>query len=526
VSNLARAGQILDGGRFPTLELVVISDLQRTSFDDSLTVDLPANVTTYLLPIGTVSHDNVAVTRVDVASSIVDIDQPVKLRVEVSNYSEAALSDWGVSLYLEGERVAQTTIDLAAGETGRATLTASPRARGWLTGYVEIEDDEFVDDNRRYFTLHVAEARQILLVRGLGSDTRYLELVLSRDIARGESVFSLELIAESALSSTSLNDFDAIVLHGVNSLSSGQITALTRFVSNGGGVMIFEGAEEGAPGVSALVEAMGGGRFTNYLGTAGSGVPVSAASRFDREHPLFASVFETEATVGSEVEKPVVFRMRTYLPGDGDEQTIIAASGGEPFMQEIRGQQGRVLVLPFLAQPDWSDLPVRGLFVPLLHRSMYYLTSADQTSGDGFVIGTLPQYRVAASGAASRIVIRAVGGEEWVPEQRPGIQGVVFTIPRSITTPGVYDIVIDGVVSSKIAINSAPLESDLRRITVTEAREFLEQITDSPVTVLQSLSLTDASAMSSRGGDGMEIWNVFLGLALLIMVTEMLVAMK
>ncbi|MFC2085860.1 hypothetical protein ACFLRO_01465, partial [Bacteroidota bacterium] len=509
----------------PNKEMFLVSDFQSTNFPDSLDVDIPPGIRAYLVPVGSLVQDNAAVTSVEVVSSIVDQDQPVTVRATVSNFGETDLQNWGVSVYLMDDRVAQATIDLDAGTSAGINLVMSPGQRGWLPAYVEIEDDNFEIDNRRYFTLHVPQVRRILVVRGDDTNSQYVELALSRELSRGGSVFEIHPAQESALASVTIADYDAVVLHGVHDYSSGQIASLANYVSGGGGLFIFTGDSGPASDQQALLSALGGGSYTAMTGSRGAEVAVATLDDIDREHPIFSGVFDQNERARIDIGHPAVYRMAGYRPGAGDEHTVITTTSSVPFLQEIRGGKGRVLMVPFLPEPEWTDLPLRGLFVPLLHRSMYYLTSSEGESGDGVIAGSSNQIRL-GTGQDSQVKLVSADGEEWIPEKRGGLRGLLLTIPPSIREPGVYDITADGTTIQRIAINGAPAESDLRRLGAAEVATRIESPAGYPVVVLNSTAAERSSAGRDNQQAGNEIWNVFLGLALVFLVLEMLVAKR
>ncbi|MFV1980053.1 MAG: BatA domain-containing protein, partial [Rhodothermia bacterium] len=314
-SAINRGLKALAQSSHPNRELFLISDLQATTFSDSLDVEIPPGVRVYLIPVGKAVNSNAAVSRVEIVSSIVDLDQPVSLRATVDNYGTTDLQNWGVSVYLAGDRVAQATVNLEAGESAAVNLVMSPGERGWLPGYVEIEDDEFDFDNRRYFTLHVPQIRNILVVRGDGTNSEYLEFALSRELSRNGSVFEIEAVEESALSSISISDYDAIILYGVRFFSSGQIASIANFVSSGGGLLILTGDSGPAPDQQALLRALGGGIYTSMAGQQGAAVAVAALGEIDKEHPVFSGVFDQNDTEPIDVGHPAVYRMAVYRPG-------------------------------------------------------------------------------------------------------------------------------------------------------------------------------------------------------------------
>ena len=88
------------------------------------------------------------------------------------------ISGYVASVFLEGERVAQATVDLEPGIPARASFIVTPQQRGWLTGVVQIEEDAFTSDNIRHFTLNVPEQRQLLIVRGEGQGVEFCRTCL------------------------------------------------------------------------------------------------------------------------------------------------------------------------------------------------------------------------------------------------------------------------------------------------------------------------------------------------------------
>ncbi|MGA7304620.1 MAG: BatA and WFA domain-containing protein [Rhodothermales bacterium] len=523
---LANAASALTGANYPVREVYVVSDFQKTNFADSGSVDLSDASRIVLVPIGNQSVDNAAITRARIASSIVEVNQPVTVEVEVQNFGKVPIRNWGLSVYLEGERVAQSTLTLEAGQQGVAPISVTPRSRGWLRGRAVLEEDGFEFDNERWFTLHVPEERKVLIVRGANRNAAYLDLALNTQLRDGRSLFQLDYVDEDAVSGTFARDYDGVVLLGVRRITGGMATALAAFIEDGGGVLMFAGEEAGSGAYDQLLEMVGAGSFDGLV-SASSPAPIATVDRLDREHPLFRGVFDNDDADGRDVERPSIMKLVRYRPGDGDEQTLLSTTIGLPMLQEVRFAAGRMLIAPFLPDPGWTDLPVRGLFVPLLFRSMYYLTSADALSGDGIRSGAGTIYRLPARGNTSRIRIVSESGREWIPEQRTSTQGVYFTLPSTLRAPGIYDVMGDGGLVQRFAVNPDALESNLERIDATTAAARLEELTGADVSVVNvgPSSATPGEAIRSAE-TGVEIWNVFLAVALIFLVAEMLVAAR
>lgn len=523
---LETAAAALAGATNPAREVYLVSDLQKTNFTDSAAVDLADAARLVLVPVGSQTTDNAAVTGARVASSIIELDQPATVEVDVQNFGTTPITNWGLSVYLEGERVAQTNLTLEAGGHGVTSISVTPRSRGWLRGRVVLEDDAFEYDNERWFTLHVPEERRILVIRGSDRNDAYIDLALSAELGDGRPLFELDYRDVGAVSGTFTGEYDGIVLVGVQRVTPGLATALAAFVEDGGGVLLFAGEEAAAGTYDRLLEMVGGGSFDG-VASSQSAAALTTVDRLDREHPLFRGVFEDGESAERNVERPTVKKIVRYRPGSGDEQTLLTTTVGLPMLQEIRFAAGRMLVAPFLPDPSWTDLPVRGLFVPLLIRSMYYLTSDDEGLGDDVAAGAGTTFRLTTHGETSRMRIVSASGREWIPEQRMSAQGIYFTIPPTLRAPGIYDVVGANGLIRRFAVNLDPLESNLERLDADQAARRLEAWTGAPVSVLDldasGVTPTEAIRVGERG---VEIWNVFLSIALIFLIAEMLVAAR
>ena len=392
----------------------------------------------------------------------------------------------------------------------------------------QVEDDAFSADNVRHFTLHVPSERELLVVRGAGQETRYVDLALSPELVQGRVAFRTETIDEDALAATSLGGYDAVVLVGPSTLSSGEISALTRYVDAGGGVLFFPSSQARPDDYNALFDQLGGGRqFSGFSGELGAGQSIAAFDRVELEHPLFEGVFD-EAQTGedTEVESPAIYYAMNYASQGGAAQTLIQLSNGFPFLQEVRHGSGVALISAVAPSPQWSELPVRGLFIPLLYRSVYYLSAGEAVAGERLTVGQPGELRI--TGVSESATVRLVGpdGTERTPEQRTLFGATLLQTDASLRTPGIYEVRTDDALVRRVAFNLDPRESDPATVAADSASQALAPVLGAAPGVLQ-LDEGEAPQVAQalqQQRVGTEIWNVFLLLALGFLVTEMLIA--
>ncbi|MFB6278517.1 MAG: BatA domain-containing protein [Salinibacter sp.] len=514
----------------PQTVVYVASDLQASTLGDSLSQQLsePDGVQVQLLPVQTRAQSNVGISDVTVTSRIAEVDQPVQLEATLVNHGTEPLRNYVASVYLAGDRVAQATTTLKPGLETTVSFTVTPQTRGWLDGAVVTEDDDFPVDDRHHFSLHVPKERRVLLVRGDGQNTQYLDLALSADMIENQVAFRTTAIEEGELATAELGSYDAVLLAGPRSLSSGEVDALTRYVDRGGGLLLFPSAQARPEDYNALFGALQAGSFRGFSGSLSGDRTVASFERVDLAHPLFKGVFSSERRrEDASVEQPEIRHVMNFRPSGRAGQTLIELSNGFPFLHEVRHGGGRLLLMAVAPTQAWSDLPVRGLFVPLLYRSVYYLSASTSVAGEQLVAGTPSELRVTGVPPDASLRLQGPDGIEVTPEQRTLFGATLLEIGRTLVTPGLYTVQAGTTQVRRIAVNIQPAESNLQVATPEAAAETLRNVTGVPVQSVSRQLSEETEGISETlrtQRAGTEIWNVFLLLALIFLAAEMLVA--
>jgi hypothetical protein len=521
---VGQAAATLTASTAPRKVVYVASDLQRSTLGDSVAAQVPEGVQVRLLPVSTREPANVGVRDVTVVSRIAEVGEPVQVEATLVNHGAEPLRNYVASVYLSDERVAQATTTLEPGLEKTVSFTVTPQERGWLTGAVGTADDDFPPDDRHHFTLHVPEERRVLVVKGEGQQTRYVDLALSSEMIADRIAFRTTDIAETRLASTELGQYDAVLLVGPGSLSSGAVDALARYVDRGGGVLLFPSDQAEPTTYNPLLGALDAGRIQGFSGSPGGGQSVASFERVDLQHPLFEGVFNQERRRDAEVEQPEIYYTMDLRPSGRSGQTLIELSSGVPFLHEVQHGGGVALVSAVAPTLRWSDLPVRGLFVPLLYRSVYYLSAGGSVAGEQLVAGEPGELRI--TGLAPGTSLRLVGpeGGEVAPDQRSLFGATLLQVGRTLDVPGVYDVTTGERLVRRIAVNVDPAESNLRAASPDSAAATLQRVLGTPVQSLAGTESEDVAETLRTQQAGTELWNVFLLLALGFLVAEMLVA--
>ncbi len=539
---IGRALQATRSSAAVNTEFYLLSDLQATTFavDTSRrdpATDAAARVRLFVVPFTHERRENAAVTATTVESRILAQNRPVTVRALIRNFGERALPSTIASLYIEGSRVAQQTASIPARGSATVDLTGVPKRRGVLACSVRIEDDELEIDDRRSFALAIPETLAVLLAGDTPAAMRFPSLALS--LAGDSSVaglFRIRQVDAGRVMTADIEATDVLVLCSGKALPAGAGERIANAVRNGMGLMIFPGPTTDATDLTrSLLQPLG---IPPIVMPAPRAVTTDETGfvRFgttDMSHPIFAGMFEQSSTQRTPppIESPRIQSAATLTIGQTGA-SLIGLTDGRPFLVEYRAGNGRVLLCAVDAGTAWSDLPVHGIYAPLLHRSMAYL-SATASTDTGARVGdrlTLVLPRAASRSNREFVVVAPDGsGERVIPRVQTGS---LFFTTSPAEHPGLYTLQdarsagtsATRVALQAVAVNPAIEESDLREAD-SEAIAACTATHGIPADAIRTVKGDEGLARSvTEARYGVELWRFFLGIALACAALEMLIA--
>jgi hypothetical protein len=534
---LGSVAKIIAGTKNFNQEVYLFTDAQATQFLTSAkdSADLFDDRVKFFVVETGARQDNAGVDSLDVATQIISMNKPVSIKAMVRNFGGAPMKNSLMSVYVDGARVVQQSLDIAAQSTGTADFFVTPKRRGILQGYVQIEDDALDADNRRFFAVNVPENINVLMIGGKPQDTRLVSLALTLG---GDSslagVFTTTQITQAQLPSLDINKFDVLVFCGVREFTSTDADRIAQFVYAGGGLALFPDDESDIPNWNATAfSKLGIPSCRPAQGEhGGAGSPGASGflsfDRIDYDHPLFQGLFEQNVIgrrVSRSIESPRVFK--SIKPQAGDKgHTIISLSDGSGFLTEYGHGAGHILLFSVEANLGWSDFPVKGVFAPLLHRSIVFLAqenrrTSSSTVGDDINVAL----RLKNAPEKNVFAFRSPGGvEARVIPHTSTRSGLSTFESSSASEAGIYELRNEKEILHAAAVNIDAAESDLRHATNEELAEFWNRIgvKESRTDRLEASEKVGATVLESRLG--VELWKYLLLLAIVVALIEMAVA--
>ena len=532
---LGTASKLLSSVQNANKEVYIISDFQETVVENRPEKEMREslfdnNVRLFTLRVGDRSLDNAGVTSVELMSSIFMKERPVRLRATVKNFGSNAISNTLVSAFLDGNRVVERGVTLQAGEQTTIDLSVVPHRTGILPGMIQLEDDLMEPDNVRYFTVSVPRRIDALLLASTPQESRFIRAVLEAAGREQNGLFHMVQVSPHDLPTTNIGSFDVIVAAGVDEISMSDLTRLKQFLESSGGILFFPAGSMDLAGYRNSWEAsLGLPHIASINGNASDRSTFRSFESIDFEHPLFEGVFEPgdKQNRKKTIDSPRIYASVFYQM-DPRMRTIITLSDGSPFL--IAQQVGSGILLLFSVPPtlEWSDLPLKAVFVPLISRSLLLAAAQGSKETHGLVgipvTIRMPGRELPAE--ASALTLRKPDGiENFVRPLLPTFPGGDATVSiENDDVPGIYELYARQNHLRSFAVNVDPLESDLQ-LGETETLDSLWSrygISSTALRKLDPMENLETAILQSRFG--IELWKYAIGLALVIALTEMFIA--
>lgn len=320
---------------------------------------------------------------------------PTLLTATVASSPDAAAIDTKLSVMIDDQMVTQVPIALAPGERITRPITIVPERAGILRGRFELPADDFPDDNQYLFCLNVEPHVNVMVVVGdanlKGADNPGLFIrsalrapLLARGMVSAEEQRIAESLALTMLDERQINDnnlavADVVIMADV-SMDERRGTLLRQYVEAGGGLLVLAGPRCEAEQYKRYLlsdRVVAGVQppplwYEPATGDVNDESTFKPITALDLNHPVL-SAFDDDDEKTDYFATARLYRCMPISLGDAQITPLMRLPDRRAAMAQMRIGSGRMMLAAFAATPDWSNLPLKPEFVPLLLRSVAYL---------------------------------------------------------------------------------------------------------------------------------------------------------
>ncbi len=525
-----------------------------------------------------VRPDNITVESLQLPQQPVAVGQDFSVQARLKSYSSRDLETVAVSLTLDGQPVSTVQTTLKSGGTAEVLFRCrSEDAGSHVLTVSAAVDDLLAADNQRSAAIDLLDLVKVLLVDGdpvsqpLQSETDYLAVALTPWTFGRVPLTDLlqtQVVPPAQLTEAALQSARVVVLANVPRLSDQQAEWLTAWVRGGGSLLVTAGNRldpewhrqtlwNNGDGLlpSPWGELRGAAGETTAAATNPAAAP-AAGARTARivsqrsEHPALA-FFNDPANGDLSTAEIRRWHALTITPPTSTQAATATAAtldSGDPLVLERRCGDGVVLQLATAVDADWSDLPMRPFYVPLMQQLVATLAVQIQpprnvATGAAAVALFLPPEAAAANAATAAAAPPPAAPSGAAPtatatDQLPAVtlvdplgqrstltsrvQGRWLAAETSATQrPGVYLMTLPDGRPAHFAVQTSSTESDLTLLDPLQQKSIADQLGARLLTSVQDYLEADR-----RRRHGEELWPWVLAGLLFLMCLEVVLQQR
>lgn len=360
----------------------LITDLSLTGWDR---FDL-SSIGQYdpLIPLKIIKIDNeseplnATVREVKILNQELAVGLPVRLQAEVVNFSDKEIRDLPVELSLNNRQIEQRLVHLPPKGELTVDFQFELEKTGAYAGSVRLKKSQVVGNPSFHFVLYPQEKLKVLLVDGdpktslVQSETFFLNRSLNPTGEQNSSIFLPTVVIPEMLGSISLKNYQAVVLANLPVIPDHIIPRLTEYLRQGGGLLLFLGDRVQADNYNRKLFR--------------SSIPILPAPLGEKivlpraKGETIGKVDTTHSTLRGFAD-PILkaslqsIRVHGYFrTRSANGANLLTLANGDPLLIEKRFGPGRVLLFTTAADHDWSNLPFKTAYLPLVQSLVVHLS--------------------------------------------------------------------------------------------------------------------------------------------------------
>ncbi len=543
------ARKLLEDSQASNKHIYVITDLQKQSWDnlaasgDDASAAAPGDGNSAEAPQDTEEQvplivvdcnrtpvPNVAVQGVALSAKVPVAGVPLRATVELFNASPVE-QQRHVELYVDGVKKASSpalTIP-AEGRLQHDFLFAFERGglRRLEARLLGVDGSTY--DDRHFFAVDVDQGIPVAVVKAERheipylEDTYYVDLALNPGRSGGWAIRPESMIAGDLLGAP-LSDYKVIFCVNLPAPDTDTARRLRDYVAGGGNLFWILGDNTDPQAFNHINEQLDGQLLPAPLLEIRT--PETGGDRdswhlafLDPEHPALAHLVEP----ASLYQSVLVYQHVGMAAGDDDATWVLARlDDGEPLLVQRNLEAGKLLMLGTNLHVDWTNLPLKKIFLPLLARLVFELSGAEQARFDTLAGSPLTVPLDDATGPIgleilppSGETIRRTSDEDDSPTDQ------VFRYPDTHQT-GIYLLRrLDTAPATQVAysVNVDPVEAEPAKIDREVLAERLK-----PIPLVFAENPDDLSSTFDWLREGESLWGLFLAGVLCALVFESFLA--
>lgn len=521
-NSLVKAANLLDKSKNYNKEIYIFSDFQKSTFNINNSISdlsqlLNDKVKLYTIKFGRENFTNLGIDDFKLNTQIFEQGKPVSTKAVITNYSDHSISNVIVSLFINSERASQKSISLDKGKSTEIILETTLKNSGYQELMAFLEDDDLIEDNKRFIEINIPEKLPIIIFYDDANDIKFLKLALSS--SQNQSKIEIDERKLNQINSVDLSKYKAVFIVGSEEYKNSD--KLKNYISNGGGVFLMPGSNSSFNNFKILCSSVSLPLPQTLIELDMKKKSFITFNEIDFQHPMLSDFFYSQNKLQKKeeqkIESPEIFSYFRVLT-EGKGRSIINLSDNSSFLSEYKFNKGKVLLLNISPTLKHSDFPLKSIFVPLMYKSVFYLSSENQNENQ-IISGEAINIDLSKYPTGQIKVIKPNKNEEII---NTNSSNNFYTYDKTDEL-GIYRFYSQDELKDIFSVNHNKLESNLENLSDEDFENYLTQINFKGKYIVLNKD-GNISEEINQARFGSELWKMFLIIAFILALIEMFIA--
>lgn len=303
---------------------------------------------------------------------------------QIKNESSQDTVPCQVHLSINDSIVENRELTIPAGYTSKITFQVNQPSHNHFAGWIEIENDDFSLDNRRYFAWNPQPPKTVWLVSDSDPNQQwpsswFVSRALQIDdnqhwMLKNKNPQSLQ----QAISNSAQPDI--LLLCGMKGLDQAGVSSILRFIQEGGKAFLMLDEGSTAPIYDNFFQTFGM-QIKGLRYSEANGEERETFTWIDFDHPVFfpfRGIQYNDFTSIYFTNYVVVETENRGIQPDSKAKVLAKFEESHPAVIDNHLGKGRLLLWTFSPGLNWTNLPKNPRFVPLLFESLNELGGRDK----------------------------------------------------------------------------------------------------------------------------------------------------
>jgi len=508
---LSSANRLLESSHNLNKEIYLISDLQRGPAWEDFANIIDDRFSYFAVKYSNTDVENVGIVRSVFPPQLLTPSEEFAISAIMHNYDNSAANDRLVELFVDGQKIAQTIVNIKPGADELVEFSVIPDKPGQHYGYFEIEDDDYSIDNRLYFNFDIPEKISVMAVGDAIKD-----LTLFRNSFEKTDLDYIDFtgVRVAEFARQDISGYDVIILNSMKSLTPNMQNSLKDFINSGGGLFVIIGENANLESYSGFIKA--NSTITKISDRKAATDSYFYLENFDLLHPIF-KIYSSQNPEAPEI--PII-KLSNFVSFNGghqlasleDNSVVLTSSGNN-----------QMIVSGFGFDRSSSDISVHSFIIPFLIRTVEFLSSSRSTAEDYFISGQPALINLKEKQVSTSVTISGLKNYKYsessfdeIIEVSHSVSGPFISIGRT-DRPGFYFLTDNRDTLGMFSVNHDSTESISGSYNPDELSDMFGK------NIVMFNGYSDISQEIIQAKFGYELWKYCLLAALILLIAESII---